>query len=216
MEKYLDRQQAGKFLSQKLLDDAYDPRVIILALPRGGVPIAYEIAARLGAALDVFIVRKLGVPGHEELAMGAIAYPNVIYLNEKLINSLHISQADIEAVYQKEKAELRRREIAYRGFQPFPTLQGKTVILVDDGIATGATMLAAIKALRLLHPKRIRVAVPVAAKDAGEEFSALADQFICPLQPENFLAVGKWYHHFDQITDEEVRNLLNKARHFLS
>ena len=185
---------------------------MVLALPRGGVPVAYEIATTLHVALDVFIVRKLGVPDQEEFAMGAVAAPDVIYLNKEIINQLHLSQSDIEAVYQKEKAELTRREIAYRGPQAFPVLQNKMVILVDDGIATGATMFAAIKALRLLHPQRIVVAVPVAAKDIVQEVNTLADDFICPLQPENFLAVGKWYHHFGQITDLEVKDLLKKVR----
>jgi putative phosphoribosyl transferase len=211
VEKYLDRHQAGKILAQQLLDYAHNPHVIVLALPRGGVPVAYEIATRLNVAWDIFIVRKLGVPDHEELAMGAIAYPDVIYLNEEIINQLHLSQADIEAVYQKEKAELARREIAYRNSRLFPILEGKTVIIVDDGIATGATLFAAIKALRLLRPKKIVVAVPVSAKNISEEFNTLADEFICPLQPENFLAVGKWYHHFDQITDLEVKDLLKKS-----
>lgn len=216
MEKYLNRQQAGKTLAQELLDYADNPNVLILALPRGGVPIGFEIAKQLHTPLNVFIVRKLGIPGYEELAMGAIASNNIIYLNQNIINQLGINQADLAEVIQKENKELARREAAYRGHQPLHSLQDKIIILVDDGIATGATMAIAIKALRKLKPKNIIVAVPVAEKEISKEISSLVDKLVCPLHPEPFQAVGSWYHYFDQTSDEEVKTLLKKANEYLT
>jgi predicted phosphoribosyltransferase len=212
MEKYLNRSDAGKVLAQHL--EAYAGRedVLVLALPRGGVPVAFEIADALDVKLDIFIVRKIGVPGHAELAMGAIAMGNTRVFNDSIISDLGISQAAIESVIAEEKTELCRRELAYRGNIPFPSLQGKTIILVDDGIATGATIRVAIKALRQLHPASIVVAVPVADKSICDEIEPLVDQLICPMQPHHLYAVGAWYDDFSQTEDDEVYSILKKAR----
>lgn len=214
MEKYQDRRQAGQVLAQAL--DAYADRddVIVLALPRGGVPVAYEIAKALNAPLDVFIVRKLGVPGHTELAMGAIAMGGVTVFNQAIIEQLNISQDNIDSVIESEKSELKRRELAYRGDHPHPILTNKSVLLIDDGIATGATMRAAIKALKLSHAKELIVAVPVAAKDTCDEIATLVDQLYCPLRPIYFHAVGEWYDDFSQTEDDEVHTLLKDAQHY--
>lgn len=205
---YLDRRDAGKQLAAHLAEYENDPDVIVLALPRGGVPVGYEIATALHAPLDVFIVRKLGVPGHAELAMGAIATGDVVVYNEHIVKQLNITKAEIQAVIAKEKAELARREKVYRGNKPPITLAGKTVILVDDGIATGASMHAAINALKKLDAARIIVAVPVAPPEACEVLAPLVAEFICPLQPPDFAAVGYWYQDFTQTEDDEVRELL--------
>lgn len=216
MEKYRNRQEAGQILARAL--SAYTDRedVIVLGLPRGGVPVAFEIAQALHVPLDVFIVRKLGVPGHAELAMGAIAMGGAHVFNEDIIQELNISQGEIEAVIEQEQEELKRREIKYRGHCPFPSIQDKTIILVDDGIATGATMRAAIKALRQLKPASLIVAVPVAAKDICEDIfektGTMSDRFVCPLKPLYFYAVGAWYDDFSQTEDEEVYTLLKEAR----
>lgn len=214
MEKYQDRRQAGQVLAQALNAYAGREDVIILALPRGGVPVAYEVAKTLNAPLDVFIVRKLGVPGHTELAMGAIATGDVAVFNENIIAQLQISKDSIENVFESEKKELNRRELAYRGNRPPLVLKNKTVILVDDGIATGATLRAAIKALKLSQAKELIVAVPVAAKDTCEEIAILVDQLYCPSQPIHFYAVGAWYDDFSQTEDEEVHMLLKEAQRF--
>lgn len=211
MDKYLNRQEAGKVLAQELIAYKNKP-VLILALPRGGVPIAYEIAKQLQAPLDVFIVRKLGVPGHEEFAMGAMAVGEVILLNEGIIKQLNISNQEVQQVISKEKNELARRQKAYRDDLAFPSLVDNTVILVDDGIATGATISAAIQALKKLNPKEIIVAVPVAEKSILKQISTLVDKVVCPHCPEIFHAVGNWYEHFDQTSDEEVCSLLKKAK----
>lgn len=211
MEKYLNRQHAGLTLAKALSAYADRDDVIVLALPRGGVPVAYEIALALHLPLDVFIVRKLGVPGHEELAMGAIAMGDAIVFNEDIINELNIDRNDIETVIANESSELKRREIAYRGNRPFPSMLDKTVILVHDGIATGATIRAAIKALRGLNPKSIIVAVPVAAKETCDHLSLQVDQLYCPLRPIQFYAVAAWYQDFSQTEDEEVSTLLTEA-----
>lgn len=216
MHKYLNRKEAGRVLAEELKPFAKQSDVIVLALPRGGVPVAFEIAKALHAPLDVFIVRKLGVPGHAELAMGAIAAGGVTVLNDDVVYSLQISQEEIQAVKQKELQELERREKTYRGDEPFPNLQDKVVILVDDGIATGATMRAAIKALRQLKAEKIIVAVPVAANDTCEEMKKLTDGLICPLRPQQFYAVGAWYDDFLQTEDDEVFRLLKDARKFES
>jgi predicted phosphoribosyltransferase len=199
-------------LAQKLAAYADDPDVIVLALPRGGVPVGYEVANALNAPLDVFLVRKLGVPEHEEYAMGAIASGGVRVLNDEVVRALGLPQSAIDAVAAREAQELQRREMLYRGTREPPDVRGKTVILVDDGLATGATMYAAIKALRALQPARIVVAVPVAAPDTCTEMRSLADDVICAITPEPFRAVGLWYQDFSQTRDEEVTELLARAR----
>ena len=210
MEKYHDRKEAGKILAEQLKAYANRKDVVVLALPRGGVPVAYEVAQALNLPLDVFIVRKLGVPGHEELAMGAIAMGGVTVFNDEIVRDLHIAKASIDSVIKSENEELKRREIRYRGKRPFPILTKKVVILVDDGIATGATMYAAVKALRHLQPASIVIAVPVAAADTCEKLAVLADKMVCPLRPHLFYAVGSWYDYFEQTEDEEVSELLAK------
>jgi erythromycin esterase-like protein/predicted phosphoribosyltransferase len=205
---FRDRREAGRVLAEKLAAYANRPDVIVLALPRGGVPVAYEVARRLVAPLDVFVVRKLGVPGYEELAMGAVATGGVRMLNDQLVERLGIPEQMIDAVAARERQELARRERLYRGGSPPPDLRSRTVILVDDGLATGATMSAAIEALRKLNPARIVVAVPTASPDTCEEMKAKADEVICAITPEPFHAVGRWYQDFSQTTDEEVAALL--------
>ncbi|GAO72919.1 acetate kinase [Comamonas sp. E6] len=185
--------------------------VLVLALPRGGVPVAYEVASALALRLDLMLVRKLGTPGHKEMAMGAIASGGVRVLNDDLIRGLYISPAAIDAVAQQEVLELRRRDLAYRGKRPAPAVTGQRVILVDDGLATGATMRAAIAAVRLQSPAHIAVAVPVAPVETLAMLRPLVDQLICLLTPAPFFSVGQWYRDFAQTTDEEVKTLLSKA-----
>ncbi len=185
--------------------------VLVLALPRGGVPVAFQIARSLSAPLEVFLVRKLGAPGQEELAMGAVASGGVRVLNEDVVRRLGIRQEEIETVARAEIEEIARRERAYRRGRPPLALGGATVILVDDGLATGATMKAAIASLRRQSPARIVAAVPVAARSTAREIAALADELVCPLLPEDFRAVGEWYRDFEQTTDEEVRELLRRG-----
>lgn len=216
MDRYRDRQQAGEVLASALSAYADREDVLVLALPRGGVPVAFEVAQALNLSLDVFIVRKLGVPGHSELAMGALAMGNVKVFNSDILNYLHITQAEIDAVIAAEQQELERRAIAYRDNRPLPDFKNKTVILVDDGIATGATMRAAIKALRELGAAHIVVAVPVADRDMCEKLAPSVDQFICPLRPVNFYAVGAWYDNFSQTEDEEVYRLLKLSQRHTS
>jgi predicted phosphoribosyltransferase len=208
---FRDRAEAGRVLATELTKYADRPGVLVLALPRGGVPVAFEVARALHAPLDVFQVRKLGVPGHEELAMGAIASGGVRVLNEDLVRALRISDEVIDAVAAKEQRELERRERAYRGDRPAPEVRGRPVILIDDGLATGSTMHAAVAALREQGPARIVVAVPVGAPQTCEEFSAEADETVCACTPEPFYAVGLWYSNFSQTTDEEVHDLLERA-----
>ena len=205
---FRDRRDAGRLLAEKLAAYANRPDVLVLALPRGGVPVAYEVAHRLGAPLDVFVVRKLGVPGHEELAMGAVATGGVRVLNDQLVEQLGIPDQMIDAVAARERQELARRERLYRGGRPPPDVRGRTVILVDDGLATGATMYAAIEALRKQNPGRIVVAVPTASPETCEEMKAKADHVICAITPDPFQAVGRWYQDFSQTSDEEVADLL--------
>ncbi len=205
---FRDRRDAGRLLAEKLAAYANRPDVLMLALPRGGVPVAYEVARRLVAPLDVFVVRKLGVPGHEELAMGAVATGGVRVLNDQLVEQLGIPDQMIDAVAARERQELARRERLYRGGRPPPDVRGRTVILVDDGLATGATMYAAIEALRKQNPGRIVVAVPTASPDTCEEMKAKADDVICAITPDPFQAVGRWYQDFSQTSDEEVADLL--------
>ena len=218
MDKFIDRYEAGVILAKYLKDYANKPNVIILALPRGGVPVGYEIATALSAPLDVFIVRKLGLPGHEELAMGAIASGGTVFFNEPLMSQLNLDRLSIQNVVEKEREELVRREQLYRDSRSFPNLKEKIVILVDDGIATGSTMRAAIEALHNHKPKSIIIAVPVAAYSTCEEMTHLVEKIVCPLKPLHFYAVGLWYEHFPQISDDEVIELLKKSHsiHFTS
>jgi len=208
--RFRDRREAGRFLAEKLTAYAGRPDVIVLALPRGGVPVAYEVARTLGAPLDVFVVRKLGIPGYEETAMGAVATGGVRVLNEDVVRSLGIPDYAIEAVASREQLELSRRERLYRGGRPALDVRGKMVILVDDGLATGATMQAAVAALRKQQPARIVVAVPVAAPETCEALKDEADDVICATTPQPFRAVGLWYEDFSQTSDEEVRALLGR------
>ena len=211
VEPYRDRREAGQRLAACLAAEADLTDPIVLALPRGGVPVGFEVAAALGAPLDVFLVRKLGVPGHEELAMGAIASGNVRVLNPDVVDALGISESAIEAVTKQESAELARREREYRGDRPTPDMTSREVVLVDDGLATGSTMRAAAAALRLMDPARIVVGVPVASRETCHEFRAEVDQIVCAITPEPMYAVGLWYEDFSQTTDEEVRDLLKEA-----
>jgi predicted phosphoribosyltransferase len=208
---FRDRTEAGRMLADRLKKYAGKPDVIVLALPRGGVPVAYEVARALHAPLDVFVVRKLGIPGHEELAMGAVATGGVRVLNDQAVRGLGIPEYVIDAVANWERQELQRRERLYRGDRPPPDVRGKTVILVDDGLATGSTMLAAVQALRQQGPARIVVAVPVASPDTCELLKAYVDEVVCAATPEPFYAVGLWYQDFSQTTDEEVRELLAQS-----
>lgn len=205
---FRDRREAGRLLAEKLAAYANRPDVLVLALPRGGVPVAYEVARGLGTPLDVFVVRKLGVAGYEELAMGAIATGGVRVLNDQLVERLGIGEQAIEAIAARERQELERRERLYRSDRPPPDVRGRTVILVDDGLATGATMHAAIEALRQQNLARIVVAVPTASPEACEEMKEKADDVICAITPEPFHAVGRWYQDFSQTADEEVGILL--------
>jgi putative phosphoribosyl transferase len=205
---FRDRTEAGKRLAAQLADYADRPDVLVLALPRGGVPVAFEVARALRAPLDVFMVRKLGLPGHEELAMGAIATGGVRVINEDVVNHLRVPTEVLDAVAADEQRELERRERGYRGDRPAPDVRGKTVILVDDGLATGSTMRAAAAALRQQQPGRIVVAVPVSAPQTCDEYRMGVDEIICAVTPEPFQAVGLWYKDFSQTTDEEVRELL--------
>jgi putative phosphoribosyl transferase len=207
---FADRREAGKELAGKL--SAYRGRqdVVVLALPRGGVPVAFEIAEALDAPLDIFVVRKLGMPGHPEFAMGAIASGGVRVLSEDVIRSWSIPDSEIEAVARQELAELQRREREYREGRPLTDLHGKAAILVDDGLATGSTMRAAVQAVRVHTPARVVVAVPVGAPSTCEEFSDITDETVCARTPEPFSAVGLWYRDFSQTTDVEVRALLQE------
>jgi putative phosphoribosyl transferase len=209
--RFRDRHDAGRRLAARLSAYAGRDDVCVLALPRGGVPVGYEVARALGAPLDLFLVRKLGVPGHEELAMGALASGGVRVLNERVVQQLRVPLAAIEHVAARERQELQRRERAYRGDRPPPEVRGRTVILVDDGLATGSTMRAAAAALQALHPARLVVAVPVAAAETCQEFRDEVDEVVCDLTPEPFYAVGLWYEDFSQTTDDEVRELLARA-----
>jgi putative phosphoribosyl transferase len=208
---FKDRYDAGCHLAERLEKYAGRNDVIVLGLPRGGVPVAYEIARRLQLPLDVFIVRKLGVPGFEELDVGAIASGDVRVLNEDVLRFLPNAEQIIETATARERVELERRETLYRGNRPPPELRGRTVILVDDGLATGATMRAAVRALRERGAAHIVVAVPVGAPDTCREFEKEVDETICAIAPESFQAVGQFYEDFSQTTDDEVRELLQRA-----
>jgi len=213
---FRDRFEAGRILGQRVGQVIRDPSALVLALPRGGVPVGFEVAQALHADLDVFLVRKLGVPGHEELAMGAIASGGIRVLNHALIRQLQLPSDLVETATAREQRELDRREILYREGRPALPVDNRTAILVDDGLATGATMLAAARALRLKKPKRIIVAVPVASKEACNDIRAHVDKIICAETPHPFYAVGVWYEDFSQTSDSEVRELLEGARKFVS
>jgi putative phosphoribosyl transferase len=212
VQQFHDRVEAGQLLATKLAAYANRPDALVLALPRGGVPVAFEVARVLHAPLDVIIVRKLGVPGQEELAMGAIASGGMRVLNDIVVQTLAIPEEVINKVAAREQHELERREHLYRGDRPAYDVQGRTVILVDDGIATGATMRAAVAAVRQQKPAHIVIAVPVVAASTCEEFATEVDELVCVSKPEHFIAVGFWYVYFPQTTDEEVRDLLSQAR----
>jgi predicted phosphoribosyltransferase len=209
--RFRDRVDAGRVLARKLDRYRGRPDLLVLALPRGGVPVGFEVARELGAPLDVFVVRKLGMPGHEEYAIGAIASGGVRIINEEAITAFGVTDAEIEAVTAAESAELERRERRYRDGRPPPEIAGKTVILVDDGLATGSTMRAAVEALREEGPARLVVAVPTAAPETCHEIGRLVDDMVCAMTPEPFYAVGLWYDDFGQTTDEEVHDLLALA-----
>jgi len=209
---FRDRADAGRAVAARLRTYANRPDVLVLALPRGGVPVGYEIARELGVPMDVFVVRKLGVPGHEELAMGAIASGGVRVVNEDVTRAMGISAETIDRAAEREVQEVRRREQLYRGDRPAPSLEGRTVILVDDGLATGSTMRAAAAAVKRQNPARIVIAVPVAAESTCNELRREADEVICVETPAYFSAVGQWYWDFSQTSDAEVRDLLERAR----
>ncbi len=209
--RFTDRTQAGILLAQKLAAYAGRRDVIVLALPRGGVPVAFEIARALEAPLDVLLVRKLGVPGHEEYAMGAIATGGVCILQSDVIRQLAIPQASVDALVQRKLEELAQRERMYRSNRPAPKLEGSIAIVVDDGLATGSTMLAAIHALRQARPARMIIAIPVGARESIARLQAEVDEIVCLSIPEYFQAVGLWYEDFNQTSDDEVIHLLGEA-----
>jgi predicted phosphoribosyltransferase len=211
--QFKNRIEAGQALATKLTSFANRTDVLVLALPRGGVPVAAEVAKKLNAPLDVFVVRKLGLPEHPELAMGAIATGGVRVLNRELVEGLRISEIVIDAVTAQEQEELARRQRAYRGNLPSPNVKAKTVILIDDGIATGSTMMAAVAALRQLNAARIVVAAPVIARSTFYQIHNAADEVAAVIAPEEFYGVGQWYKDFSQTTDEEVRRLLLETNH---
>lgn len=211
MPLFRDRREAGRVLAQKLSSTVHDPCALVLALPRGGVPVAFEVARALPAELDVFLVRKLGMPGEEELAIGAIASGGIRVLNQELIDYLHVPELLVEQLTAREQQELERRERLYREGRPPIPVRNRTVVLIDDGLATGASMLAASRALRPQGAARIIAAVPVAARQTCQELSKEVDEMVCAATPHPFAAVGIWYEDFSQTTDEEVRQLLERA-----
>lgn len=211
-DRFADRAEAGRRLAAKLAKYARRDDVLVLALPRGGVPVGYEIARALDVPLDVFVVRKIGVPWHEELAMGAIASGGVRLLDPDVIRIADVDPAEVEEMTEREHLEVERRERLYRGNRPFPDLRGKTVIIVDDGLATGSTMQVAVAALRKENPARIVVAVPVAARETCAAFENIVNEIVCEITPEPFAAVGLWYDDFSQTSDDDVHDLLTRAR----
>ena len=210
MKIFRNRAEAGAALAERLRELGLHEDVVVLALPRGGVPVAREVAVALDAPLDVLIVRKIGAPFNPELALGAIAFGGVTVYNDALLAELGLDKASLEGVRRREHAELERRERAYRGERPMPDLKGKTVVLVDDGVATGATMHAAVTATRALHPKRIVVAVPTSATDSAARLAEVADRVVALATPEPYFGVGAWYEEFPQLTDEEVVRCLEE------
>ncbi|MDB6065636.1 MAG: putative phosphoribosyltransferase [Pedosphaera sp.] len=211
--QYQNRYEAGEALAAKLRHHAGDPNLLVLALPRGGVPVGYEVATALNAPLDIFLVRKLGVPGYEELAMGAVASGGVKILNDDVIQQVGISGNMIDAIVQEKERELEQQEKIYRGERPPAEIKGRTVILVDDGLATGASMRAAVKAVKKKGPKSVIVAVPIGSVQTCHQLQTEVDEVVCGMTPDPFYAVGAWYSDFMQITDEEVRELLDHAAH---
>lgn len=207
---FKDRTEAGRVLAERLRGEA-GPEALVLALPRGGVPVAFEVAMALGAELDVLPVRKIGVPGQPELAMGAIASGEALYVDRNTMQATRVSQAQFDAVLAAERLELARRERLYRGNRPPIRVDGRTVVLVDDGIATGATLKAALLALKAQHPRRIVAALPVAPVGIEREFAEIADAFVCVAQPSLFFSVGQHYEDFGETTDDDVRALLRRA-----
>jgi len=206
-----DRVQAGEALAERLAQDGNWQDALVLALPRGGVPVAFEVAQRLGLELDILVVRKLGVPGNPELAMGAIASGGVRVMNDDIVHYIHISKAEIDGTVAQETHELLRRERAYRGDRPRPAIEGRAVILVDDGLATGATMRAAVQAVRKMSAGSVTVAVPVAAPDSVALLEPLAERIVCLYLPHDLYAIGRWYQNFDQTSDRQVMDLLQRA-----
>jgi putative phosphoribosyl transferase len=215
MMRFKDRAEAGKFLAEKLLKYRDQPDVLVLALPRGGVPVAVEVAQALHIPLDVFLVRKLGVPGHEELAMGAVATGGVRVLNQSVMQNLGVTKAELDAVTRAEQQELERRQQAYRDARPLPEIHDHTVILIDDGLATGASMRAAVLAIRQQHPARVVVGVPAAAPETCDEFRDEVDDIVCAITPYPFYGVGQWFEDFSQVTDDEVRRMLMRVQQAL-
>lgn len=207
-----DRIDAGRKLAQRLAGYAGERDVLVLALPRGGVPVAYEVAEALDAPMDVFLVRKLGVPGHEEYAMGAIAMGGVRVINESVLRQMNVSEESLAAVAAREQRELERRESLYRGNEPEPDMQGRTIILVDDGLATGATMRAAVLAVKVKSPRKVVAAVPTGTAEACRVLAAHADEVVCMDTPVQFGGVGAWYRDFSQTNDQEVLELLGRAK----
>lgn len=206
-----DRVYAGRALAERMASEGPWNNAIVLALPRGGVPVAYEVANRLGLELDILVVRKLGLPGHQELAMGAIASGGVRVMNEDVIHYAHVAPVTVDLIAERELQELQRRERVYRGDRPLPSVRERPVILIDDGLATGATMRAAIEAVRLLGAERVIVAVPVGAPDTVAQLRRQADQVICLFTPQDLVAIGYWYRDFSQTSDREVQELLRQA-----
>jgi len=208
---FRNRREAGRRLAEALGPYGRRDDVLVLALPRGGVPVGVEVASALSAPLDVFLVRKLGVPGHEELAMGAIASGGILIINEAIVAAANVDEDEVERAIEQERIELARRERAYRANRPPPAVGDRIIILVDDGLATGSTMRAAARAIRKMHPRRIVAAVPVAASETCAEILDDVDEVVCLLKPEPFRAVGQWYDDFSQTTDAEVEQLLQDA-----
>jgi putative phosphoribosyl transferase len=215
MALFRDRRDAGRKLAEKLTAYSNRPDVIVLALPRGGVPVAYEVALALNTPLDIFIVRKLGLPGHEEFAIGAIASGGIRVLNNRIVQKLEIPQEVIEGLIRQELQELKRQEHAYRGNRPVLEVRNHVVILVDDGLATGASMRAAVAGLYAQNARRIIIAVPTAAPEVCEAFESIVDEIICATTPEPFYGVGMWYEDFSQTTDEEVQKFLQQTAEHL-
>jgi putative phosphoribosyl transferase len=209
---FSDRVEAGRLLAAELASRSLPANVVVLALPRGGVPVGLEVAKALHAPLDVVVVRKLGVPWQPELAMGAIAGGSAQVLNQELIADLHISPQEVHAIVAKERAEVERREKLYRAGRPAPDLRGRVVLLVDDGLATGSTMLVAARYVRALKPEKMIIAVPVGSAEGCERLKKEADDFLCLATPESFMAVGEWFRDFRQVSDAEVRQLLEESR----